>query len=43
VLPNGDNIWLPRSVELRLRQLGKGPPLNGNEIPSAADDTFLGP
>lgn len=43
VLPNGDNIWLPRSVEVRLRQLGKGPPLNGNEIPSAADDTFLGP
>lgn len=43
LLANGDNIWLPRSVELRLRQLGKGPPLTGNEMPSGADDTFLGP
>lgn len=44
VLANGDNIWLPRSVEIRLRQLtGKGPPLTGNEMPGGADDTFLGP
>ncbi len=44
VLSNGDNIWLPRSVEIRMRQLtGKGPPLTGNEMPGGADDTFLGP
>ncbi len=46
VLANGDNIWLPRSVELRIRHLlGQKPvsPIQGNEMPDAADDTFLGP
>ena len=46
VLANGDNIWLPRSLELRLeedlRQLPAGS-LSGRELPDGADDTFLGP
>jgi hypothetical protein len=46
ILANGDNIWLPRSIENRIRQLtGQKPlpPLHGNETPEGADDTFLGP
>lgn len=46
VLPGGDNIWLPRSVEIRLRSLVKQTtvsPIRGNETPEGADDTFLGP
>ncbi|MBL9031856.1 MAG: hypothetical protein JNM80_09125 [Phycisphaerae bacterium] len=47
VLKNGDNIWLPRAIEIRL-DFGSGrnrpaTSLRGNELPSAADDTFLGP
>ncbi|MFN0133103.1 MAG: hypothetical protein ACKVW3_11340 [Phycisphaerales bacterium] len=47
VLKNGDNIWLPRAIEIRL-DFGPGrnrpaTSLRGNELPSAADDTFLGP
>lgn len=43
ILANGDNIWLPRAIEVRLQQLMGKAPLSGNEVPSAADDTFLGP
>jgi hypothetical protein len=43
ILPNGDNIWLPRAIEVRLQQLMGKAPLRGNETPSSADDTFLGP
>jgi hypothetical protein len=46
VLEAGDNIWLPRAVEIRLEQMtGRGPiqPLSGTEIPGGADDVFLGP
>lgn len=44
VLPNGDNIWLPRSLEVRVRQ-SSAPldPLSGRELPDGADDTCLGP
>lgn len=38
VLPNGDNIWLPRSLEGRER-----PTLRGFERPAAPDDAFVGP
>jgi hypothetical protein len=37
-LPNGDNIWLPRSQE-RLAH----PSLRGMERPDGADDAFVGP
>jgi len=45
VLPNGDNIWLPRAIEIRIQQMsGKSmPPLYGTELPADADDTVLGP
>lgn len=46
VLANGDNIWLPRGIEIQIQKLieKKGlSPLHGNEVPASADDTFLGP
>jgi hypothetical protein len=46
VLENGDNIWLPRSIERQideiLRQHGRRP-LSGTETPEDANDVFLGP
>lgn len=46
VLENGDNIWLPREIELKIeeisRQLGLRP-LSGTEVPTSAEDVFLGP
>lgn len=38
ILPNGDNIWLPRSQESQAR-----PTLKGVERPAAQDDAFVGP
>lgn len=38
VLPNGDNIWLPRPQESAPR-----PSLRGVERPAAQDDAFVGP
>lgn len=45
VLSNGDNIWLPRAIEIRVQHMsGKPmPALNGTELPADADDTVLGP
>jgi hypothetical protein len=45
VLENGDNIWLPRAVEIRIEQMSGRPvrPLSGTEIPGGADDAFVGP
>lgn len=41
-----DNIWLPRSIEDRIRAIRGRPtiePIRGNELPSNALDVFLGP
>ncbi len=38
VLPNGDNIWLPRS-----RQASSHPLLRGSEVPEGEDDAFVAP
>ena len=38
VLPWGDNIWLPRSLERRLNAT-----LRGVELPEGQDDAFVGP
>ena len=43
VLPSGDNIWLPRALEIRIRQTPGVIPLSGRELPDGADDTCLGP
>lgn len=46
VLENGDNIWLPRAIEVQIEQMsGRGSirPLSGTELPTAVDDVFLGP
>lgn len=45
VLKNGDNIWLPKVLEMRVQQVsGRGmTPLVGNEVPASPDDTCLGP
>ena len=45
VLPNGDNIWLPRSIEEAIarvqgRQID---PIAGTETPGGVDDSFVGP
>jgi hypothetical protein len=44
-LPSGDNIWITRGLELRVDFLAGRPlrPLQGTEIPDAADDACLGP
>ena len=42
ILPNGDNIWLPRSLERVLNQLSGGR-LTGRELPDSPDDAFVGP
>ncbi|GIK18806.1 MAG: hypothetical protein AMXMBFR77_11740 [Phycisphaerales bacterium] len=42
VLPNGDNIWFPRSLERVLHQLSGGR-LTGRELPDGPDDAFVGP
>lgn len=42
----GDNIWLPRSIENKIRALQGRPriePLLGNELPVTPMDVFLGP
>lgn len=46
VLESGDNIWLPRAIENRLRLMSgtRLPnPLQGTELPDAVDDACLGP
>jgi hypothetical protein len=45
VLSNGDNIWLPRPIEDRIRNvmMGVEPTLKGVEAPDSAADAFLGP
>jgi hypothetical protein len=46
VLENGDNIWLPRQVELAIRRLThprSADPLQGTESPDGTDDVFVGP
>lgn len=45
VLENGDNIWLPRALEIQVEQMttrGRIRPLSGTETPEA-NDVFLGP
>lgn len=44
VLENGDNIWLPRVVEQFVQSVRKKYGyVDGYEMPSTPDDTFLGP
>ncbi|USN98506.1 MAG: hypothetical protein H6810_10065 [Phycisphaeraceae bacterium] len=44
VLPNGDNIWLPRVVEQQIHSVRKKYGLvDGYELPASTEDTFLGP
>jgi hypothetical protein len=47
VRANGDNIWLPRSIEVHLQRVtGRSPslaPITGQELPASPDDTVLGP
>lgn len=44
-LANGDNIWLPRDIEVVLDRLTgrRASPLNGFETPSGVEDAFVGP
>lgn len=44
-LPNGDNIWLPRTIEVEIRRvmMSVDPTLKGVETPDSAADAFLGP
>lgn len=51
VLDNGDNVWLPRSLEALIRHVrervaasrGQAPVLKGTELPEGVDDAFVGP
>jgi hypothetical protein len=48
VLESGDNIWLPRAIEVVIQQTLAGRsrlpnPLQGTELPGGADDACLGP
>ncbi|MEX2218008.1 MAG: hypothetical protein WD749_04545 [Phycisphaerales bacterium] len=46
VLASGEHIWLPRGLETVVKQVTTNRRvkiLQGNELPEAADDTFLGP
>lgn len=47
VLESGDNIWLPRAIEVRIQAMpGRSRlpnPLQGTELPGGADDACLGP
>jgi hypothetical protein len=44
VLPDGDNIWLPRPIEKLIEQYtGRRAPLRGDETPESATDAFVGP
>lgn len=47
VLSDGDNIWLPHRIEVVISHFAVRPrqmaPLQGTEIPDAADDAFVGP
>lgn len=43
VLPSGDNIWLPRSVERQIDALQGKSLLKGRELPDGVNDVFLGP
>jgi hypothetical protein len=44
VLPDGDNIWLPRVVEVMLHNMGAGKPLlEGLERPGSSADSMLVP
>ncbi len=44
-LANGDNIWLPRDIEILLDHLSgrRAMPLNGFETPAGVEDAFVGP
>lgn len=44
-LSNGDNIWLPRDIEIVLDHLTgrRASPLNGFETPAGVEDAFVGP
>jgi hypothetical protein len=49
ILKNGDNIWLPRDLEVVVNKIASNqrrfdkPLLKGTETPEGSDDTFLGP
>jgi len=44
VLENGDNIWLPRSIEQHIQNVRKKYGyFDGSELPTTPEDTFLGP
>jgi hypothetical protein len=46
VLADGDNIWLPRTLEevvARLQNPTRAEPLHGNETPAGKSDVFLSP
>ena len=44
-LENGDNIWLPRTIEIQVRRVAaaRGITLEGRELADEEDDVFLGP
>lgn len=46
VLADGDNIWLPRTLEeivSKLQNPTQAEPLHGNEVPTGKSDVFLSP
>ena len=43
ILDGGDNLWLPRGVEVRIYQLRTQVGIEGTEMPESAEDAFVGP
>lgn len=43
VLANGDNIWLPRSIEHAVAEARRFYGMEGNEVPTTPGDALLGP
>jgi hypothetical protein len=46
VLPSGDNIWLPKPIEMLIDLAAKRQglePLRGTEAPADRTDSFVGP
>jgi len=46
VLPSGDNIWLPKPIEILINMAAKRAgiaPLKGTEAPAGRQDSFVGP
>ncbi|MBK7404773.1 MAG: hypothetical protein IPJ41_09095 [Phycisphaerales bacterium] len=46
VLPSGDNIWLPKSIEMVIDEVSRRAglkPIEGTEAPADRQDSFVGP